>query len=324
MKALAWLAVASLVACVGAAAQGPDPAANFPNRPVRLVVPFPPGGSNDILGRFVAQHLSERLGQQVVVENRAGADGLIGTDMVARAEPDGYTLVFVSTSYTMNAAIHKMPFDPLKSLVPVARVASGGNLIAVNPKLAANNIGELIAMAKAEPGRLRYASSGLGGFNHFGGALFNSLAGVRIEHVPYKGGGPALLDVMSGHVEIVFGTLTQALPHVRSGRLKALAVGSPKRSQLLPNLPTIAESGVPGYDGSIWWGVLARAGTAPSIVAKLNAGINSVMRDPDAVKRLESEAALPVTDTPESFARLIESELVKWNRIASEAGLRAH
>ena len=324
MKALAWLAVASLVACVGAAAQGPDPAATFPNRPVRLVVPFPPGGSNDILGRFVAQHLSERLGQQVVVENRAGADGLIGTDMVARAEPDGYTLVFVSTSYTMNAAIHKMPFDPLKSLVPVARVASGGNLIAVNPKLAANNIGELIAMAKAEPGRLRYASSGLGGFNHFGGALFNSLAGVRIEHVPYKGGGPALLDVMSGHVEIVFGTLTQALPHVRSGRLKALAVGSPKRSQLLPNLPTIAESGVPGYDGSIWWGVLARAGTAPSIVAKLNAGINSVMRDPDAVKRLESEAALPVTDTPESFARLIESELVKWNRIASEAGIRAH
>ena len=324
MKALAWLAVASLVACVGAAAQGPDPAATFPNRPVRLVVPFPPGGSNDILGRFVAQHLSERLGQQVVIENRAGADGLIGTDMVARAEPDGYTLVFVSTSYTMNAAIHKMPFDPLKSLVPVARVASGGNLIAVNPKLAANNIGELIAMAKAEPGRLRYASSGLGGFNHFGGALFNSLAGVRIEHVPYKGGGPALLDVMSGHVEIVFGTLTQALPHVRSGRLKALAVGSPKRSQLLPNLPTIAESGVPGYDGSIWWGVLARAGTAPSIVAKLNAGINSVMRDPDAVKRLESEAALPVTDTPESFARLIESELVKWNRIASEAGIRAH
>ena len=324
MKALAWLAVASLVACVGAAAQGPDPAATFPNRPVRLVVPFPPGGSNDILGRFVAQHLSERLGQQVVVENRAGADGLIGTDMVARAEPDGYTLVFVSTSYTMNAAIHKMPFDPLKSLVPVARVASGSNLIAVNPKLAANNIGELIAMAKAEPGRLRYASSGLGGFNHFGGALFNSLAGVRIEHVPYKGGGPALLDVMSGHVEIVFGTLTQALPHVRSGRLKALAVGSPKRSQLLPNLPTIAESGVPGYDGSIWWGVLARAGTAPSIVAKLNAGINSVMRDPDAVKRLESEAALPVTDTPESFARLIESELVKWNRIASEAGIRAH
>ena len=323
MKALAWLAVASLVACVGAAAQGPDPAANFPNRPVRLVVPFPPGGSNDILGRFVAQHLSERLGQQVVIENRAGADGLIGTDMVARAEPDGYTLVFVSTSYTMNAAIHKMPFDPLKSLVPVARVASGGNLIAVNPKLAANNIGELIAMAKAEPGRLRYASSGLGGFNHFGGALFNSLAGVRIEHVPYKGGGPALLDVMSGHVEIVFGTLTQALPHVRSGRLKALAVGSPKRSQLLPNLPTIAESGVPGYDGSIWWGVLARAGTAPSIVAKLNAGINSVMRDPEAVKRLESEATEPVTDTPESFARLIESELVKWKRIASEAGIRA-
>ena len=323
MKGLAWLAVASLVACVGAAAQGPDPAATFPNRPVRLVVPFPPGGSNDILGRFVAQHLSERLGQQVVVENRAGADGLIGTDMVARAEPDGYTLVFVSTSYTMNAAIHKMPFDPLKSLVPVARVASGGNLIAVNPKLAANNIGELIAMAKAEPGRLRYASSGLGGFNHFGGALFNSLAGVRIEHVPYKGGGPALLDVMSGHVEIVFGTLTQALPHVRSGRLKALAVGSPKRSPLLPNLPTIAESGVPGYDGSIWWGVLARAGTAPSIVAKLNAGINSVMRDPEAVKWLESEATEPVTDTPESFARLIESELVKWKRIASEAGIRA-
>ena len=290
---------------------------------MRMLVPFPPGGSNDILGRFLAQRLSERLGQPVVVENRAGADGIIGTDLMARGDPDGYTMLIVSTSYTMNPAIHKLPYDPVKSLAPVALIASGGNVIAVTPSLPASSIKELIAFAKTKAGHLRYASSGIGGFNHFGGELFNMLAGVTLEHVPYKGGGPAMVDVMGGQVEVVFGTLIQALPHIRSGKLKALGVGSAKRSPLLPELPTIAEAGVPGYDGSIWWGILARAGTPAPIVAKLNGEINAVLRDREAAKRLAAEGAEPVTDTPDAFGKLIAAELGKWSRIAKQAGIRA-
>ena len=289
-----------------------------------MMVPFPPGGSNDILGRFLAQRLSERVGQPVVVDNRPGADGMIGTDMVARGEADGYTLLIVSTSYAMNPAIHKLPYDPLKSLAPVALLASGGNVIAVNPNLPVSNIQELIALAKKKPGHVRYASSGIGGFNHFGGELFNLLAGVQLEHVPYKGGGPAMVDVISGQVEVVVGTLIQAMPHIRSGKLKALGVGSLRRSPLLPELPTVAESGVPGYDGSIWWGILVRAGTPAPIVNKLNAEINAVLRDPEAAKRMAAEGAEPVTETPEAFGRLIASELTKWARIAKQANIRAY
>jgi tripartite-type tricarboxylate transporter receptor subunit TctC len=317
----AWLTVA-LCLCGPAAAQGVDPSA-FPSRPVRMVVPFPPGGSNDIVGRFLAQRLSERLGQPVVVDNRAGADGIIGTDLVARGDPDGYTLLIVSSTYTMNPAIHKLPYDPVKSLTPIARLASGGNVIAVTPGLPVNTIRELIALAKTKAGHLRYASSGVGGFNHFGGELFNMLAGVSLEHVPYKGGGPAMVDVMGGQVEVVFGTLIQALPHIRSGKLKALGVGSARRSPLLPQVPTISEAGVPGYDGSIWWGILARAGTPAPIVTKLNGEINAVLRDPEAAKRLAAEGAEPVTDTPEAFGKLIAAELAKWSRIAKQAGIRA-
>jgi tripartite-type tricarboxylate transporter receptor subunit TctC len=223
----------------------------------------------------------------------------------------------------MNPAIHKLPYDPVKSLAPVALIASGGNVVAVTPSLPVNSIKELIALAKTKTGHVRYASSGIGGFNHFGGELFNMLAGVTLEHVPYKGGGPAMVDVMGGQVEVVFGTLIQALPHIRSGKLKALGVGSAARSPLLPELPTIAEAGVPGYDGSIWWGILARAGTPAPIVAKLNGEINTVLRDPEAAKRLAAEGAEPVTDTPEAFGRLIASELAKWGRIAKQAGIRA-
>jgi tripartite-type tricarboxylate transporter receptor subunit TctC len=302
-----------------AAAQGVD----FPSRALRLVVPFPPGGSNDIVGRFVALRLSERLGQPVVVDNRAGADGIIGTELVARAEPDGYTLLIVSSTYTMNPAIHKLPYDPVKSLAPVARLASGGNVIAVTPSLPVSNIRELIALAKTKAGHVRYASSGIGGFNHFGGELFNMLAGVSLEHVPYKGGGPSMVDVMGGQVEVVFGTLIQALPHIRSGKLKALGVGSAKRSPLLPEVPTVSEAGVPGYDGSIWWGILVRAGTPTPIIAKLNTEINAVLRDPETAKRLAAEGAEPVTDTPEAFGKLIAAELVKWERIARQARIRA-
>ena len=317
-------ALAPLCVCIAgtAAAQTPD-ASRFPVRPIRMIVPFPPGGSNDILGRFIAQKMGERMSQQTIVDNRAGADGIIGTELASRSPADGHTLLIVSTTYTMNPAIHKLPYDPLKSLIPIAQIASGGNVIATHPSFPAKTVKDLIAMAKAKPGHLRYATSGIGGFNHFGGELFNVMAGVKMIHIPYKGGGPSMLDVMTGQVEVVFGTLIQALPHIRSGKLKPLGVGSAKRSPLLPDVPTVSESGVPGYDGSVWWGVLAPAGVPGPIVSKLNGEINAILRDPEMVKRLVAEAAEPTVGTPEAFGKLIVNDIAKWSRIAKQTGIRA-
>ena len=315
--------IAALASAAGVQAQAADAAKDFPTRPIRMIVPFPPGGSNDILGRFMAQKLTERLGQQTVVDNRGGADGIIGTDIAARAAPDGYTLLIVSTSYSMNPAIHKLPYDPLKSLVPVALIGTGPNLLATTPSVPANSVKELIALAKAKPGQLHYASSGIGGFNHFGGELFKSLAGIDMVHVPYKGGGPAMIDVMSGQVEVLVSTLIQALPHIRSGKLKALGVGGAKRSPALPAVPTIAET-IPGYDGSIWWGILAPAGLPAAVLTKLNTEIGVILRDPESAKRLAAEAATPVIAPPAAFGKIITSDIAKWNRIAKEAGITAH
>jgi tripartite-type tricarboxylate transporter receptor subunit TctC len=294
----------------------------YPTRPIRLIIPFPPGGSNDILGRFIAQKMTERLGQTTIADNRPGADGIIGTDLVARAAPDGLTILIVSTSYTMNPAIHKLPYDPFKSFVPVSLIASGGNVIAVNPSLPANSIKQLIELAKSKPGQVRYASSGIGGFNHFGGELFNHMAGIKMMHIPYKGGGPAMLDVMTGQVEVSVGTLIQTLPHIRSGKLKALGVGSQKRSPVVPDVPTISEAGVPGYDGSVWWGILAPARVPEGIVMKLNSTIGQILREPEMAKRLAAEAAEPIIDTPAAFGKLIASDIQKWARIAKQAGIR--
>jgi tripartite-type tricarboxylate transporter receptor subunit TctC len=238
-------ALTLLCACAAgtAAAQTPD-ASRFPVKPIRMVVPFPPGGSNDILARFLAQKLTERLGQQTIVDNRAGANGIIGTDIAARSPADGHTLLIISISYTMNPAIQsKLPYDPVKSFTPIAQIATGPNVISSHPSLPVRNVKELIALArKSKPGDLRYATSGMGGVNHFHGELFNQMANIKLTHVPYKGGGPSMIGVMTGEVEIVFGTLIQALPHIRNGRLKPLGVGSQKRSPLLPQVQTIAET----------------------------------------------------------------------------------
>ncbi len=308
----------------GAQAQGAEAAKAYPVRPVRIIVPFPPGGSNDILGRFIGQKLTERLGKQTVIDNRAGADGIIGTELAAKAPPDGHTLLVVSTSYAMNPAIHKLPYDPLKSLAPVSLIGTGPNLIAVNPGLSVNSVKELISLAKTKPGQLRYASSGIGGFNHFGGELFKSMAGIDMLHVPYKGGGPAMLDVMTGQVEVLVSTLIQALPHIRSGKLKPLGVGGAKRTPALAEVPTIAEAGVPGYDGSIWWGIIGPAGMPAAIVAKLNSEMGAVLRDPETAKRLSAEAAEPKIAPPETFGKLIADDIAKWNKVARQAGITAH
>jgi tripartite-type tricarboxylate transporter receptor subunit TctC len=304
-----------------ATAQTPD-ANRFPVKSIRLISPFPPGGSNDIFARVLAQKMSERLGHQVIVDNRPGASGLIGTELAARAPADGHTLVMVATTYAQVPAIQKVAFDPARSLAPIAQVATGPNAVCSHPNFAAQSIRQLISLAKTRPGELRYASTGIGGFNHFAGELFNQLAGVKLVHIPYKGGGPALLDVMTGQVEILFGSLIQALPHLRTGKLKALGVGSPKRSPLLAQTQAIEET-VPGYDGSIWWGVLAPAGVPGPIVSKLNHEINAILGDPEIVKRLAAEAAEPVIATPEAFGKLIVNDLAKWGRIAKQAGIRA-
>ena len=311
------------IAMSGAVAAQPDAAKTYPTRPVRIIVPFPPGGSNDSLGRFMGQKLTERFGQQCVIDNRGGADGIIGTDLVAKALPDGYSLLVVSTTFSMNPAIHKLPYDSLKSLKPIALIGTGPNLLAVSPSVPANSLKELIALAKSKPGHLRYASSGIGGFNHFGGELFKSMAGIDLIHVPYKGGGPAMIDVMSGQVEVLVSTLIQALPHIRSGKLKALGVGGAKRTPTLPDVPTISEAGVTGYDGSIWWGILGPAHMAPALVARINSEIGAVLRDPDTARRLAAEAAEPVIASPEAFGKIIATDIAKWARIARESGIRA-
>jgi tripartite-type tricarboxylate transporter receptor subunit TctC len=294
----------------------------FPSKPIRMIVPFPPSGSNDILARFIAQKMSERLPQQTIVDNRPGADGIIGTELAARSPADGHTLLIISISYTMNPAIHKLPYDPVKAFAPIGQIASGPNVICSHPSFAAQNVKDLIALARAKPGELRYATSGIGGVNHFQGELFNNLAKVKLTHIPYKGGGPSMLDVMTGQVEVVVGTLIQALPHIRSGKLKPLGVGSAQRSPILPQVPTIAET-VPGYDGSIWWGVLAPAGVPAPIVSKLNSEINAILREPEMAKRLSSDAAEPVTTTPEAFGKLVMDDVAKWGRIAKQANIRA-
>jgi tripartite-type tricarboxylate transporter receptor subunit TctC len=228
----------------------------------------------------------------------------------------------VATTYAQIPALQKLPYDPVKSLEPIAQIATGPNVICSHPKFAAQSVKELVTLARAKPGELRYASTGTGGFNHFAGELFNQLAKVKLTHIPYKGGGPAMIDVMSGQVEVVFGSLIQALPHIRSGKLKALGVGSAKRSPLLPQVPVIADT-VPGYDGSIWWGLLAPAGVPRPIVSKLNTEINAIMREPEMMKRLEAEAAEAVSATPEAFGKLIVNDIAKWDRIAKQAGIRA-
>lgn len=324
MRYLLALVSLSAVACFPAHAQKSARApGTYPVKPIRLIVPFPPGGANDLLARLLSQKFTERLDQQTVVDNRAGADGIIGSNLAANSPADGYTLLMVSTSYAMNPALHKLPYDPVKSLVPVAILGTGPNVIAASPAVPVKSVKELIALAKARPGQLNYASSGIGGFNHFSGELFNSMAGVKLTHVPFKGGGPAMTDVIAGRVEVLFNTLTPALPHIRSGKLIALGVGGTKRSAAVPDVPTIAEAGVPGYEGSIWWGVLAPAGTPAAVIGKLNSEIAAILREPEIVKRLTADAAEPVIAAPEYFGRLIAADIAKWSRVARETGIKA-
>ncbi len=313
------LAAAALLA--PAYAQGAE---TYPQKPIRLIVGFLPGSSNDTLARFVGGKLHDRMGQQVVIDNRPGANGNIGADLTARATPDGHTLLLMSVSYTMSAAVYsQLAYDPVKSFSPVAMLGAGPLVLVTHPTFAAIDVKRLIDLATAKPNTLTYSSAGTGGINHFGGALFSRVAKVQMIHVPYKGGAPALTDVMGGQVQLMWGTMPLTLTQIRAGKVKALAVTSTKRSPLLPDAPTIGEAGAPGAEIATWWGILAPAAVPAAIVAKLNNEIAVILLQPESAQRLAAEGAEPWPMTSASYAQLIKTEIEKWTRVAREARIRA-
>ena len=294
----------------------------WPVRPIRLIVPFPPGGSNDIVGRLIGAQLTERLGKTVVVDNRVGAGGTIGTETAVRSRPDGHTLLIISAAYAYNPMVYKLPYDPINAIAPVTLLGSGPTSLVIHPELPVNSARELVALAKAKPGQLYYASAGFGTFTHLSCELFRLMAGIDVVHVPFKGGGPAMLDVMSGRTQYTMGTIVQAMPHIRSGRLKVLGIGSAKRIATLPDTPTIAESGVPGYEASNWWGIIAPAGTPSAVVNRLHAETAAILKTPEMQKWFVTEGAVVANQTTEQFARYIVSEMAKWGKVVKEAGIK--
>jgi tripartite-type tricarboxylate transporter receptor subunit TctC len=319
---LAHAALAGVAALVLAAMPAAGHAQTYPTRTVRLVVPFPPGGSNDIVGRLVGSGLGERLGRQIVVDNRPGGNSIIGTEIVARSPPDGYNLIMVSTSFTTNPIIHKLPYNPRSDFEWVAMLGFGPNVMAVHPNLPAKSIKELIALARARPNELIYASTGVGSNAHFGTELFKHMTGTRMLHVPFKGGGPAMIGLISGEAQLCLSSLIQAIPHIRSGKMRALATSAEKRSVTLPDVPTIGESGVPGYATANWWGIAAPRGTPAAVVKRLNDEIRVVLETPEIAKRMIHEGAEPATSTPEGLGKHILSEMDKWAQVAKIAGIR--
>jgi tripartite-type tricarboxylate transporter receptor subunit TctC len=309
---------------VAAAVVGTAHADNYPSKPIRLVVGFPPGGINDIVARVVGQKLGESLGQQVIVENRAGAGGTIGADLVAKAAPDGYTLLLGSVSNVAMAPSQykSLPYVPTKDFAPVALLAAAPNVLVVNPNFEVSSVKDLIALAKEKPGQITYASAGNGTSNHLTVELLKVLAGIDLVHVPYKGDNPAVTDVLGGQVPMVFPTLPVALPHIKTGKLKAIAVSSEKRTTLMPDLPTVAESGgLPEFAVSVWVGILAPAGTPAEIVERLNAELSGIVSQPETREKLASLGAEPATMKSGEFAAYIRSETEKWSKVAKSANI---
>ncbi|MCU0898430.1 MAG: tripartite tricarboxylate transporter substrate binding protein [Burkholderiales bacterium] len=318
-----WLcasAAATVLLCTGALAA--DAPAAFPAKPIRLVVPFPPGGSTDIIARVIGQKLSESLGQQVILENKPGAGGNIGVEMVARAPADGYTLVMGHVgTFGSNPALYKrLPYDPVKDFAPVTLVAMVPNLLVVQPALPVRTTQELIALARAKPGQLTYGSGGNGSAAHLAAEYFKSRAGVDIQHIPYKGTVPALTDLLAGQISLQITGAPPLLPYIKSGKVRVLATASPQRLKILPDVPTIAESGVPGYAATQWYGILAPAATPKPIVERLNQEIVKAINSPEVRARLEAEGAEPVGNTPAEFAAFIRSELALWAKVVKESG----
>ncbi len=311
--------IVTILFCLGTAALGAD---SYPTKPIRLIIPFPPGGSNDIIGRMIATQLSARLGKQVVVDNHGGAGGMLGTEMASKSDPDGYTLLIIAAAYAFNPALYKMPFDPTKAFAPVTKLASGPNSLVVHPSVPANSVKELIALMKERPGKLICSSAGAGSFQHLGAELFKTMAGVDFTITQFKGGGPSMIDTIGGHSQLMFGSLIQTIPHIQSGKLKVLGTGGLKRSGILPQVPTIAEAGVPGYEVNNWWGIVAPAGTPNPIIERLNKELSVILTSPETKKRFLNEGAEVDPMGPADFDKYILAELTKWAKVVKDANIK--
>ena len=295
----------------------------YPSKPVRFIVPSSAGGGTDIIARAISQKLSEALGQQFVVDNRPGAGQMIGIELAARSPADGHTLLMTASTLAINPIMYKkVAYDPVRDFAPITQAASLPNVLVVHPSLPVKTLAELIALAKREPGKIAYASAGIGTSPHMSVALLEHLAGIDMVHVPYKGTGPGVIDVLAGQVKVMTPNVLTALPHIKSGRLRALAVTSGKRSDALPDVPTIAEAGVPGYESVQWYGVLAPAGTPRDVVQRLYMEIAKALRSGDVRERLAADGAEPVGSTPEQFAAFIRAEIDKWAKVAKAAGIK--
>jgi tripartite-type tricarboxylate transporter receptor subunit TctC len=319
MKLIRLFIAVAMTACAGTAA-----AQDYPSRPITLIVPYPAGGGNDVLGRLVGEKMSKSLKQTIVVENRGGAGGTIGTRQVAKSAPDGYTMLIATSSLAINPSLYpNVGYDPRKDFAPIGLIASSANVVLVHPSVPVKSIRELIALAKKSPGKLNFASTGSGSSVHLAAELFAAMAGIKINHVPYRGSGPALNDLLGGHVTMMFSTLPSAIGIVRGGKVRALAVTGAKRSNVFPELPTIAEAGLPGYEAELHYGLVAPAGTPRAAIDKLNAALREALNDASLRERLAREGAVALPSTPEQYASDIDAEEKKWSKIIRDAGVKA-
>jgi tripartite-type tricarboxylate transporter receptor subunit TctC len=297
-------------------------AQNYPVRPVRLIVPVPPGGGQDIMARALAQRLSEHWGQTVVVDNRSGASAILGTEMLARAAPDGYTLILISSTHVIAPSLNKVPYDPIRDFTPITQVSSQPYLMCIHPSVPAKSVQGFVELAKSRPGQLNYGSAGSGTAVHLAGELFKLMTGTHLIHIPYKGGGPATLALMSGETALLFASLPSILPQAKAGKVRALAVSSAARTDAAPALPTVAESGLPGFEVVNFYGVVAPRGMQQAIVARLNADIIRILNVPDLKQRMANEGTDAVGSTPENFGVLLATEVAKWGKVVKAANIR--
>lgn len=322
MRTVLNILIPTLLACMGVTAYSQEPA--YPVKPIRFVVGQAPGGATDIIARLVAAKMNDALGQNVLVENRTGAAGSIGAASVARSAPDGYTVLVVSSSYAINPSLYTtLPFDPQKDLLPVSLLAEAPFLLVVHPSVPTRSVKELVALARSQPGTLTYGSGGQGSSGHLAGALFEAAARVKLSHIPYKGAGQALVDVLAGQITFMFASVLSSTPHVKQQRLRVLGVTGAKRSSAMPQVPTIAEAGMPGYATTTWYGLLVPAGTRPAVIERLSTAANKAVMAPDLRDRMLADGAEPIGSTPAAFQKHVETEMAKWRKVVKSAGVTA-
>ncbi len=298
-------------------------AQQFPSRPIRLISPYPPGGGNDVLARLIADKLGDALGQRVVVDNRAGANTIVGTDLVAKSAPDGYTMVLVPNSFVTNVGFYaKLPYDTVRDFAPIALVALSPQMLVVHPSVAASSVKELVALAKTKPGYYSYGSSGNGSVGHLAMALFDMMAGVKMEHIAYKGTAPAVTELLGGQIPLMMSSMLSVLPQVKAGKLRLLAVTTAKRSPAVPDAPTIAEAGVPGYEATLWYGLIAAARTPAPLLERLSGEVEKTLKEPDIIEKLSRQGVEPYYHGPKEFAARVRDEIPKWTKVIKEAGVR--